>query len=55
MCIAECILDGLRTTIDVDVVVEGVTCATIDEVLPVVGGDVVIQIQILIVAEEICI
>ena len=55
MCIAECILDILGTTIDVDVVVEGVTCATIDEILPVVARNILVQVYILIVPKVVCI
>ena len=53
MCIAKCILDILGTAIDIDVVVERVTCATVNKILPVVGRDVVIHIEILIVAEKV--
>ena len=51
MCIAECILDVLGTTININVVVEGVTCTSVNQILPVVSGNVVVHVQILIVAE----
>ena len=51
MCIAECILDILGTTIDVDVVIKGVTGTAVNQILPIVGGNIVVHIQILIVAE----
>ena len=53
MCIAECILDILGTTIDIDIVIEGVTSTSVNQILPIVGGNVVVHIQILVVAEEI--
>jgi hypothetical protein len=50
--ITESVLDVLRTTVDVDVVVEGVTSAAIHDVLPVVLCNTLVQINILIVSEE---
>ena len=51
MCIAECILDALGTTIDIDVVIECVACTSVNQILPIVCGNVVVHIQILIVSE----
>ena len=55
MSIAECILYALRTTIDVDVVVEGVTRTTVCDILPVVAFNALVEVHILIVTELISI
>ena len=47
--IAECILNGLRTAIDVQVLIEGVTCTTINDVLPIVSSYIFIHVHVLIV------
>ena len=51
MGIAKCILHALRTTIDVEGLVKGVTSATIGNVLPVVLINITVQIHILVVTE----
>ena len=53
--IAECILNGLRTAIDVQVMIEGVTCATINDVLPIVCSYIFIHVHVLVVTKVICV
>ena len=48
MCIAEGILDGLRTAVDVQVVVERVARASEGDVLPVVLSNAVVEVEVLI-------
>ena len=50
--IAEGILDGFRSSRDVEALVEGVAHASVGDVLPVVALYVVVEVEILIVAEE---
>ena len=55
MSIAERIFHCLRTTGNIQTLVECVACTTVNDVLPVVCGNILIHIQITIVAEEVCI
>ena len=52
MGIAEGILDGFRAACDVETLIESVADATVGDVLPVVALNVVVEVKILIIAEE---
>ena len=52
MGIAESIFDGFRAARDVKALVEGVAYASVGDVLPVVALHVVVEVEVLIVAEE---
>ena len=51
MSIAESILHVVRTTVDVDVVVEGVARASVSQVLPVVTFNAFVKVHVLVVSE----